>query len=77
MNTESAGKILKIAYEVGTLLKGEFTLTSGKKSAYYFDGKRLTLQPEGAYLIGKEVLDRLAETDVDAIGGGGNRRLPQ
>ncbi len=69
MNTESAGKILKIAYEVGALLKGEFTLTSGKKSAYYFDGKRLTLQPEGAYLIGKEVLDRLAETDVDAIGG--------
>ena len=69
LNTESAGKILKIAYEVGALLKGEFTLTSGKKSAYYFDGKRLTLQPEGAYLIGKEVLDRLAETDVDAIGG--------
>jgi len=69
LNTESARKILKIAYEVGALLKGEFTLTSGKKSAYYFDGKRLTLQPEGAYLIGKEVLDRLAETDVDAIGG--------
>ena len=67
--TEGTKRILELAYETGALLKGEFTLTSGKKSAYYFDGKRLTLQPEGAYLIGKEVLDRLAETDVDAIGG--------
>ncbi len=67
VNTERARRILELAYEVGALLEGEFTLTSGKKSNYYFDGKRLTLTPEGAYLVGKAVLDLLA--DVDAIGG--------
>jgi len=67
--TERTKRILELAYETGALLYGEFTLASGKKSDHYFEGKRLTLHPEGAYLIGKEVLDRLAETDVDAIGG--------
>ena len=69
MNTESAKKILDIAHEVGALLHGEFTLTSGKKSAHYFDGKRLTLSPEGACWVGKVVFDELAQIDVDAIGG--------
>ena len=67
VNTKSARRILEIAYEVGALLEGEFTLTSGKKSNYYFEGKRLTLAPEGAYQVGKAVFDQLV--DVDAIGG--------
>jgi len=69
VNTKSARRILEIAYEVGALLEGEFTLTSGKKSDYYFEGKRLTLSPEGAYLVGKAVFDQLADADIDAIGG--------
>ncbi len=69
VNTESARRILEIAYEVGALLQGEFTLTSGKKSDYYFEGKRLTLSPEGAYQVGKAVFDQLADADIDAIGG--------
>ena len=67
VDTESTRRILEVAREVGALLEGEFTLTSGKKSNYYFEGKRLTLSPEGAYLVGKSVFDQLA--DVDAIGG--------
>ena len=69
VNTENARRILELAYEVGALLQGEFTLTSGKKSDYYFEGKRLTLSPEGAYLTGKVVFDELADVGVDAIGG--------
>jgi orotate phosphoribosyltransferase len=69
VNTRSARRILEIAYEVGALLEGEFTLASGKKSDYYFEGKRLTLSPEGAYQIGKTVFDQLAGADIDAIGG--------
>ena len=34
---------------------------SGKKSTYYFDGKKLTLSPEGAYRIGKAMFDELME----------------
>lgn len=69
LNIESAKRILEIAYEVGALLQGEFTLASGKKSKYYFDGKKLTLSPEGAYWVGKVIFDELAEIGVDAIGG--------
>jgi orotate phosphoribosyltransferase len=69
MDTERTRRILEILHETGALLYGEFTLSSGKKSDHYYDGKKLSLHPEGAYLIGEEMLDRLAGTDVDAIGG--------
>lgn len=67
--TERTKRILELAHETGALLHGEFTLTSGKKSNHYFEGKKLTLHPEGSYLLGKEVLERLADLEVDAIGG--------
>jgi len=67
--TERTKRILELAHETGALLYGEFTLASGKKSDHYFEGKRLTLHPEGVYLLGKEIFDRLVGTDVDAIGG--------
>ncbi|MFC2017687.1 orotate phosphoribosyltransferase [Chloroflexota bacterium] len=67
--SESARKIREIAYEVGALLQGEFTLASGRKSNRYFEGKKITLQPEGAYQVGKAIFDELAEAGVDAVGG--------
>ena len=67
--TPRTQRILDLAHETGALLHGEFTLSSGKKSDHYFEGKRLTLYPEGAYLIGREIFDRLAGIDVEAIGG--------
>ena len=69
LNTESARRIKEIASEVGALLRGEFTLVSGKKSNYYFDGKKLTLSPGGAYWIGKAIFDELTRVSVDAVGG--------
>lgn len=69
VTTERTERILKLAYETRALLEGDFTLSSGKKSDHYYDGKQLTLHPEGAYLIGEEIFDRLAGIDVDAIGG--------
>ncbi len=69
VKTETAERILELAKAVGALLYGEFTLTSGKKSTYYFDGKRLTFHPEGAYLIGKAMFEELVGADVDAVGG--------
>jgi len=69
LNAEGVGRLLKLAHEVGAFLTGEFTLTSGKKSNFYFDGKRITLHPEGAYHIGKVIFDQLAEAGVGAVGG--------
>lgn len=54
-----------------SLRVGDFVLTSGQRSRYYFDSKKTTLRPEGAYLTAREVL-RLLERErieADAIGG--------
>jgi len=48
---------------------GQFTLASGKTSTFYLDCKQVTLDPEGARLIGEGFLDLLAESRPDAIGG--------
>ncbi|MDD5510248.1 MAG: orotate phosphoribosyltransferase [Dehalococcoidales bacterium] len=69
LDTEGARRLRDIAGEVGAFLKGEFILTSGKKSSYYFDGKKLTLSPEGAYRVGRVIYDMLSGTGIDAIGG--------
>lgn len=51
--------------------KGTFTLTSGKESDFYIDGKQTTLSAEGAYLCGKLLFKLLQEneTPIDAVGG--------
>ncbi len=49
--------------------RGEFILSSGEKSRYYIDGKRITLDPRGAHLIGEAFFDLLANLEIDAVGG--------
>jgi len=48
---------------------GEFTLSSGKKSNFYLDCRKVTLHPQGAKLIGKIILEKIKGLKVDAIGG--------
>jgi len=51
--------------------KGEITLTSGRKSHFYVDGKQTTLDSEGGYLVGKlfhEMITR-SKIPVEAVGG--------
>lgn len=54
-----------------SLVRGEFTLASGKKSNYYLDCRLTTLDAQGALLTGHCVLDLLDEMKIqpDAIGG--------
>lgn len=58
-------------FRKNSLLFGRFTLTSGLRSNYYFDGKLTTLDAEGAYLCAKLILEALKREGVkaDAIGG--------
>ena len=68
-DTKGARELREIAREVGAVLEGEYRLASGIKSGRYFDGKRITLWPRGARVVGEEVLELLKSVDVDAIGG--------
>lgn len=54
-----------------SIKRGEFTLTSGKKSNYYLDCRLTTLDPQGALLTGYCVVELLDEMNIkpDAIGG--------
>ena len=48
--------------------EGDFVLSSGKKSSYYINGKLVTLHPQGAQMVGRVMLDYLAD-DVAGVGG--------
>ena len=62
-------RLLEVAIESGALKYGTFILSSGQQSRYYFDGRLLSLHPEGAHLIGKALLPILEEVRAQAIGG--------
>lgn len=50
--------------------KGDFVLSSGKKSNYYLDGRVITLTPEGAFLVASVVLELIKDRkDIVAVGG--------
>ncbi|MEE9284286.1 MAG: orotate phosphoribosyltransferase [Dehalococcoidia bacterium] len=60
---------LKELIQQKAVLRGSFTLASGEKSSYYFDGRRVTHDAEGVALLGAIVADLLKGTDVEAVGG--------
>src|ERR1035437_6552155 len=58
------GLMLTRAFRVG-----DFLLTSGRRSPYYFDGRLVTLDPQGALLGGRAMLRFAREDGVTKIGG--------
>ena len=52
MTIERRKRILERARELGAVTEGDFVLSSGERSRYYFDGRLLTLDPEGAATTG-------------------------
>jgi orotate phosphoribosyltransferase len=46
-----------------------FKLASGAVSNFYFDCKKTTLDPEGAYLIGQILYDRVKNWPIVGVGG--------
>jgi orotate phosphoribosyltransferase len=63
-------KLFHLLMEKG-FKKGKFILTSGKESDFYIDCRPVTLHPEGAYLVGKLLFDRLKNSldKVQGVGG--------
>lgn len=51
--------------------EGDFTLASGKKSSYYFDGKAVLFNQEGALLFAGWLLTRLGEMPHKPVAIGG------
>jgi orotate phosphoribosyltransferase len=48
---------------------GDFTLASGRSGKYYYNGKRVTLRPSAAKLIGEALVDVALAAGAEAVGG--------
>ena len=48
---------------------GDFLLRSGRRSDFYFDGKQVTLDGRGLYLVSRLILQRCHALGVTAVGG--------
>ena len=64
-----ASTILELSKSLGALSFGEFKLTSGQTSPYYFDGRLVTLDPEGAFHVARALLALLKECEAEAVAG--------
>lgn len=64
-----AERLYERALELDSLKFGDFTLSSGQKSTYYFDGRMLSTDPEGADLISQAFLSAILEAGAEAFGG--------
>jgi len=69
VNLKEFKKKLFALLEKEALKRGEFVLSSGKKSNYYLDGRIITLTPEGAYLVANIILELIKDKGITAIGG--------
>lgn len=64
-----AERLLERSIELQALEYGEFTLSSGAKTSYYFDGRLLTTDGESVEIISDLFLDVLARRDIHRFGG--------
>jgi len=51
------------------VVRGRVTLASGREADYYVDMRAVTLDGVGAPLVGRVMLDAVADWDFDAVGG--------
>jgi len=51
------------------ILRGEFELSSGRKSDYYIDKYVFETDPEALRIIGRAIAEKVRETGADRIGG--------
>lgn len=64
-----AERLLERALELGALRYGEFTLSSGTESSFYFDGRLLTTDGESVGIITDLFVNILMQRDIRRFGG--------
>lgn len=68
--SSARARLLELVRERAFRDNVDVTLASGKKSTFYIQGKKITLEPEGLYLLAQLLLAALEEfPEVTAIGG--------
>ena len=64
-------RLLKLLYKKSFRQSPEaiYRLASGRMSPYYMDAKKTTLDPEGAFLVGKIIFQLIRDLRTDGVGG--------
>lgn len=62
-------QLIQIVKEKSLITGVTRVLTSGRTSHYYIDAKMTTLDPHGANILARLILDMLHSYDIDAVGG--------
>ena len=74
MKGQLEAKLLERARQLDVLKHGNFKLASGQTSSYYLDGRLLSLDSQGAFLLGEIINNRLK--GVQSIGGPAMGAIP-
>ena len=61
--------LINLLKENGVFLKGDFTLSSGKKSDYYINMKKAITEPEILSTIAKLITKSISEDNIDKVAG--------
>lgn len=68
--TKAKARLLQLVRERAWKDNIDIVLASGKRSTFYINGKKVSLHPEGLWLIGRLLLDRLKRhPGITAVGG--------
>jgi len=62
-------ELKKILKEKSLITGVTLVLASGRTSSYYIDAKMTTLDPRGANILARLILEILKDHDIDAVGG--------
>lgn len=62
-------QLFQLTKDLNALRYGQFTLTGGQSTDYYFDGRLLTLHPGGLRLITQALLPVIQDSGARAVGG--------
>ena len=69
-------QLLGLAQELGALQQGEFVLSSGSRSSWYFDARLLTLHSIAVYNIGTMFHSVVRDVSGELIGGPATGAIP-
>ena len=75
-NIECARAVLNMCEKLGALKFGEFELTSGKTSDYYFDGRLVTLDPQGASAVAEAFMPLIVDSRAEVVAGPALAAIP-
>lgn len=69
MTTAAEREELRILLAERAFTFGDFVLSSGRRSSFYFDGRQVTLHGRGLHLVSHMILERCRALGATVIGG--------